>query len=170
MSWILYAHLSAAKLRDTVGNEEKTDWKQINNSTSDKKSLLDTIDKLKILNGIHKAHVPIAKFRNAIDDEDKEDNIGFRCLVCAKCLTCKTSSRRTAISLHEVREQQFIEERVRIVTNLRKVVVNYPFLMDPVKSLSAKHNGSNNYNKALRGYIQVNIGRAFRSKRGWGMW
>ena len=160
------AHLSAAKLRDTVGNKEKTDWKQINNSTSDTKSSLDTMDKLNILNGIHKAHVSIAKFRNAIGATDKENNIGFRCSECAKCLTCKRTSRRTAISLHEVREQQFIEERVRIVTNLRKVVVNYPFLMDPVKSLLAKHNRSNNYNKALRGYIQVNIGRAFWSKRG----
>ena len=74
------AHLSGAKLRDTVGNEEKTDWKQINNSTSDNKSLLDTMDKLKILNGIHKAHVPIAKFRNAIDDEDKDSDSDAQCV------------------------------------------------------------------------------------------
>ncbi|MBZ5782062.1 hypothetical protein K8366_24130, partial [Klebsiella aerogenes] len=85
--------------------------------------------------GIHKAHVPIAKFRNALDDEEAEDKAGFRCAECAKCLTCKTSSKKTAISLREAREQQFIEESVRIDIGARRVIVNYPFLKDPVEYL-----------------------------------
>ena len=59
--------------------------------------------------GVFKAKVPMAKFRNAMDDEDSEDGGGFRCAECSKCLTCKASSKRTAISLREAREQQLIE-------------------------------------------------------------
>ena len=43
------------------------------------------------LQGVHKAHAPIAKFRNALNDEELEDKLGFRCAECAKCLTCNTS-------------------------------------------------------------------------------
>ena len=71
------------------------------------------------LQGVHKAHAPIAKFRNALNDEELEDKLGFRCAECAKCLTCKTSSRRTAISLREAREQQFIEESVSKLSVLK---------------------------------------------------
>ena len=53
---------------------------------------------------VHKAQITIAKFRNALDDEELEDKAGFRCAECAKCLTCKTSSKKTAISLREARE------------------------------------------------------------------
>ena len=102
--------------------------------------------------GIHKAHVPIAKFRNALDDEELEDKAGFRCAECAKCLTCKTSSKKTAISLREAREQQFIEESVRIDLEMRRVVVNYPFLKDPVEYLSRVHNNPNNYLQAVKVY------------------
>ncbi len=41
-----------------------------------------------------------------------EDGGGFRCADCSKCLNCKTSSKRTAITLREAREQQLIEESV----------------------------------------------------------
>ncbi len=64
--------------------------------------------------GVFKAKVPMAKFRNAMDDEDSEDGGGFRCADCSKCLNCKTSSKRTAITLREAREQQLIEESVKI--------------------------------------------------------
>ena len=90
------------------------------------------------LQGVYKAQVPIAKFRNALDDEEIEDKLGFRCAECVKCLTCKTSNRRTAISLREAREQQFIESSVRVDLKLRKVLVNYPFLKDPVEYLSTR--------------------------------
>jgi len=104
------------------------------------------------LYGIHKAHVPIAKFRNALDDEESEDRVGFRCAECARCLTCKTSSKKTAVSLREAREQQFIEESVKIDLEKKRVIVNYPFLKDPVEYLSSVHNNQNNYNQALKVY------------------
>ena len=102
--------------------------------------------------GIHKAHVPIAKFRNAMDDEDLEDKQGFRCVECAKCITCKTSNKRTAISLREAMEQQFIEDSVRIDLEKRQVLVNYPFLKDPVDFLTKVHNGPSNYAQAVKVY------------------
>ena len=104
------------------------------------------------LQGVHKAHAPIAKFRNALNDEELEDKLGFRCAECAKCLTCKTSSRRTAISLWEAREQQFIEDSVKVDTKLRRVLVNYPFLKDPVEYLSGVHRNPNNYGQAVKVY------------------
>ena len=104
------------------------------------------------LRGVHKAHVPIAKFRNALNDEELEDRMGFRCAECAKCLTCKTSSKITAISLWEAREQQFIEESVRVDTKLRRVMLNYPFLKDPVEYLSGIHRNPNNYGQAVKVY------------------
>ena len=76
------------------------------------------------LQGVHKAHAPIAKFRNALQDEEVEDKLGFRCAECVKCLTYKTFSRRTAISLGEAREQQFIKESVKVDTKLRRVFVS----------------------------------------------
>ena len=85
--------------------------------------------------GVFKAKVPMAKFRNAMDDEDSEDGGGFRCAECSKCLTCKTSSKHTAISLREAREQQLIEESFRIDVINRRVMVNYPFLKNPGRTL-----------------------------------
>ena len=78
--------------------------------------------------------------------------MGFRCTECAKCLTCKTSTRRTVISLWEAREQQFIEESVIVDTKLRRVMVNYPFLKDPVEYLSEIHRNPNNYGQAVKVY------------------
>ena len=65
--------------------------------------------------GVFKAKVPMAKYRNAMDDEDSEEGGGFRCAECSKCLNCKTSSKRTTISLREAREQQLIEESVGLM-------------------------------------------------------
>ena len=66
-----------------------------------------------------------------------------------KCLTCKTSSKRTAISIREAREQQFIESSVKVDLKLKKVLVNYPFLKDPVEYLSRIHKNPNNYGHAM---------------------
>ena len=104
------------------------------------------------LQSAHRAQVPITKFRNALDDEEIEDKLGFRCAECVKCLTCKTSSKRTAISLLEAREQQFIESSVKVDLKLKKVLVNYPFLKDPVEYLSKKHKNPNNYGQAMKVY------------------
>ena len=81
---------------------------------------------------VHKATIPIAKYRNAIADQEADDGPGFRHADCAKCINCKISSRRQAISLQEAREQEFIEKSVLVDTKNRKVVVNYPFLKDLV--------------------------------------
>ena len=104
------------------------------------------------LQGVYKAHASIAKFRNALDDEELEDKMGFRCAECVKCLTCKTSSKKTSISLREAREQQFIEESVKVDTKMRRVLVNYPFLKDPVEYLSGVHRNPNNYGQAVKVY------------------
>ena len=104
------------------------------------------------LQSVHRAQVPITKFRNALDDEEIEDKLGFRCAECVKCLTCKTSSKRTAISLREAREQQFIESSVKVDLKLRKVLVNYPFLKDPVEYLSKIHKNPNNFGQAVKVY------------------
>ena len=87
-----------------------------------------------------------------MDDEDLEDKQGFRCVECAKCITCKTSNKRTAISLREAMEQQFIEDSVRIDLEKRQVLVNYPFLKDPVDFLTKVHNGPSNYAQAVKVY------------------
>ena len=73
-------------------------------------------------NGVFKARIPIARLRNALDDEDTRDRGGFRCAECLKCLTCKTSNKRTAISLREAREQQLIEESVKIDLSTGKLL------------------------------------------------
>ena len=104
------------------------------------------------LQSLHRAQVPITKFRNALDDEEIEDKLGFRCAECVKCLTCWTSSKRTAISLREAREQQFIESSVKVDLKLRKVLVNYPFLKDPVEYLSKIHKNPNNFGQAVKVY------------------
>ena len=109
--------------------------------------------KIETLNpGVYKARVPIARLINALDDEESEDKAGFRCAECAKCLTCKTSNKRTAISLREAREQQVIEESMKIDLNNRRVTVNYIFLKDPVEYLSSVHNNPSNYGQALKVY------------------
>ena len=105
-----------------------------------------------VLQGVYKAQAPIAKFRNALDDEELEDKMGFRCAECVKCFTCKTSSKKTSISLPEAREQQFIEESVKVDTKMRRVVVNYLFLKDPVEYLSKVHKNPNNYGQAVKVY------------------
>ena len=125
---------------------ETTGWNQ---TVSDGNESLQNTMESNNLRGVDKAHVPISKFRNALDDKDREDQMGFR---CAKCLTCKTSNRKTAISLQEAREQQFIEESVIVDTKLRRVMVNYPFLKDPVEYLSGVHKNPNNYGQAVKVY------------------
>ncbi len=85
----------------------------------------------------------MAKFRNAMDDEDSEEGGGFRCAECSKCLNCKTSSKHTAISLREAREQQLIEASVKIdvinkkVTEQKLVAINILAQTDYILQLQA---------------------------------
>ena len=72
---------------------------------------------------------------------------------CAKCITCKISNRRQAISLQVAREQKFIEKSVFIDTDNNRVVVNYTFISEPVEFLSNRHHGKSNYPQAERVHI-----------------
>ena len=113
--------------------------------------------------GVFKARIPMARLRNALDDEDSSDRGGFRCAECSKCLTCKTSNKRTATSLRAAREQQLIEESVKIDLVNRIVTVNYSFLKDPVEFLSSIHKNPSNYSQALR-FIKYSAKNQSRSR------
>ena len=69
-----------------------------------------------------------------------------------KCLVCKKYQRSNAVSLQEAREQVIIEQSVKICEETNTVIAKYPFLKDPVDFLSARHNGSNNKDQALKVY------------------
>ena len=105
---------------------------QFEDTTDDADHLLMIMDNSVSMCSVHKATIPIAKYRNAIADQEADDGPGFRHADCAKCINCKISSRRQAISLQEAREQEFIKKSVLVDTKNRKVVVNYPFLKDLV--------------------------------------
>ena len=102
---------------------------------------------------VHRAHIPMAKYRNAIADQESDVGPGFRCADCAKCLTCKISSKRQAISIQEAREQEFIDKSVKVDIKERRVIVNYSFLREPIKFLTDRHHGRSNYAQAERVYM-----------------
>ena len=126
---------------------------QFEDTTDDLDQLLMILDKSESMCSVHKATIPIAKYRNAIADQDTDEGLGFRCAECDKCVTFKTSSKRKAISLQEAREQKFIENSVLIDTRNKKVIVNYPFIRDPVEILSDRHHGQNNFAQAEQVYL-----------------
>ena len=62
--------------------------------------------------GVHKAIIPIARMRELVDEDDTADTITYRCPECSKCVVCKRSQRRTAISLQESAELDLENKRV----------------------------------------------------------
>ena len=56
-------------------------------------------------------------------------------------MTCKILSKRQAITLQGARELEFIEKSVNMEIKNRKMVVNYPFLEEPIQFLSHSHHG-----------------------------
>ena len=90
--------------------------------------------------------------RVLLDKDDIGGTVSFRCPECSKCLTCKKSQKSTAVSLQEAREQVIIEQSVKNCDENNTVIAQYPFLKDPVKFLTARHNNSNNYDQALKVY------------------
>ena len=56
------------------------------------------------------------------------------------------------MSLQESREQDLISRSVRIDRSLNKVIVQFPFLKDPVSHLMKRHQGPDNFNQAMRVY------------------
>ena len=99
--------------------------------------------------GVHKAIIPIARMRELIDEDDTADTITYRCPNCSKCVVCKRSRRRTAISLQESAEQTIIESSVKLDTENRRVQVTLPWVRDPVQPLIDKHRGNSNIHQAL---------------------
>ena len=104
--------------------------------------------------GVYKALVPISKLRNMVDDgPDLSDEIAYRCHRCSKCQECKNSSKSRSLTLQEAQEQEVIENSVNIDEVNRKVVVDLPFMKEPVEFLTQKHGGPDNYSQALKVYI-----------------
>ena len=48
--------------------------------------LIKINDESSTMYSVHKANIPIAKYRNAIADQEADESPGFRCGECAKCV------------------------------------------------------------------------------------
>ena len=94
--------------------------------------------------GVHEAIIRIARMRELVDEDDMADTITYRCPDCSKCVVCKRSCRRMAITLHESAEQTIIESSVKLDTENRRVLVTLPWVRDPVQPLIDKHRGNSN--------------------------
>ena len=103
---------------------------------------------------VHKAHIPIAKLRRIIDEDDTGTLVSYRCPTCAKCLKCKETGKTQAVTLQESAEQVIIENSVSINYEKKKVFVDLPFTKDPVPVLTKRHKGSDNYYAARKVYNQ----------------
>ena len=90
--------------------------------------------------------------RVLLDQDDIGDTVSFWFPDCSKCLTYKKSKRINAVSLQEACEQVIIEQSGKICEETNNVIAKYLFLKDPVEFLSARHNGSNNKDQALKVY------------------
>ena len=99
--------------------------------------------------GVYKAIIPIARMRKLVDEDDTADTITYRCYECSKCVVCKRSCKRTAISLQESAEQTIIESSVKLDTENQRVIVTLPWVRDPVQPLIDKHRGNSNIHQAL---------------------
>ena len=99
-----------------------------------------------------KALIPNSKLREICDQEDFSDTVNYRCPECSDCQNCKKSSKVRAMSMQDAREQLAIEQSIEIKLSSKEVWVDLPFIIDPVKFLSKRHNGSDNYRQALKVY------------------
>ena len=98
--------------------------------------------------GVQKAIIPIARMTELVDEDDTADRSTYRCPDCSKCVVCKRSRRRTAISLQESVEQSIIEFSVKLDLENKKVLVKLPWVRDHVQPLIDKHRGNLNINQA----------------------
>ena len=76
--------------------------------------------------GVHKAIIPIARMRELVDEYDTADTIMYRCPDCSKCVVCKRSQKRTAISLQKSAKQSIIESSVKLDLENKRVLVKLP--------------------------------------------
>ena len=100
----------------------------------------------------HKSTIPLSKSKGLIDEGDIENIVEYRCPTCSRCTECKESSRYKTRSLQETMEQEIIEKSVHVDLDAGKVFVDLPFIVDPVKALSKRHKGNNNYYQARASY------------------
>ena len=101
---------------------------------------------------VTKAIIPHSKLREISDQDDFSDTISYRCPDCSECQNCKRSSKTQATSMQDAREQLAIERSVELRLESQEVWVDLPFTIDPVKFLTKRHNGSDNYRQALKVY------------------
>jgi hypothetical protein len=100
----------------------------------------------------YKALIPLSKLKGLVDQNDVPDVTDFRCDICANCPVCKKSAREKTKSLQEEFEQSIILKSVHLDPQDNKVVVELPFVKEPVEFLTKKHGGSSNRYQALRVY------------------
>ena len=103
-------------------------------------------------NFVFKATTPIAKRKEYLDAADEALMEDVRCLECRRCKTCANSSRDMVMSLNEQAEQAAIEASVHLNTEEERVYVELPFVKEPVKFLSERHKGSDNFYQAAKIY------------------
>ena len=101
----------------------------------------------------YKAYIPLSKLREVTDEDDLSDTVAYRCPDCSECVTCKQSSRQSALSIQDAAEQLAIEKSVEVDTINHAVWVDLPFVVDPVPFLTKRHHGSDNYNQAWKVYL-----------------
>ena len=71
-------------------------------------------------------------------------DIGYRCIKCRDCSTCKNSDRIEAISLKEEAEMDLIDQSVQLDLEGRRILCSLPLRGDERQFLS------NNYNRAVK--------------------
>ena len=99
-----------------------------------------------------KSFIPLSKSKGLIDEEDIDHVVDYRCPTCSKCQECQESNKLKTMSLQEKREQDIIEKSVQVDLDAGKVFVDLPFIEDPIKYLTKRHKGSDNYYQALKAY------------------
>jgi hypothetical protein len=100
----------------------------------------------------YKALIPLSKLKGLMDEMDVQDVTDFRCDVCSNCTVCRMSARLKTKSLQESFEQEVIEKSVTLDPSNDQVLVNLPFVQDPVEYLTKKHGGPDNKRQALAVY------------------
>ena len=118
-----------------MGGEIKPDFEELVNSCNHVMEDLDPTYSQHFCG----VHIPIARMRKLVDEDDTADTITYRCPECSKCVICKRSQRRTAISLQESAEQTIIDSSVKLDLENKRVVVKLPWVKDPIQPLIEKH-------------------------------
>ena len=124
-------------------------------NTEEEKSLAKFSDLIQAhLCSANKAMIPISKMRELIDQDDIHDTVSYRCPDCSKCITCKQSSKKTAVSIQDKIGQNAIRKSVHIDQEKCEVWVELPFIVDPDEFLIKKFRDKSNYKQAHEVYKQ----------------